>query len=376
MNKFVGFVIKEFYHIIRDRRTLIIILGIPVIQLLLFGFVITTDIKDARIAIFDQSKDNVTTKLIQKILSSGYFKLDKYISSYNEIEQDFKKGKIKQVIVFENNFAQNLQKYGKANVQIISDGSDPNTSNLLVNYNTGIIADYTRELNQVSGIVYRVSGKTNMQIITEVRMLYNPELKSVYMFVPGLIGMLLILISAMMTSISITKEKELGTMEVLLVSPLRPFQIITGKVMPYIALSFINVIIVLLLAMFVFKIPIEGNIMLLLGECILYILVALSMGIFISTTTSSQQTAMTASLMGLFLPTMLLSGFIYPIENMPEILQWLCLLVPPRWFITILKNIMLKGNGFIYVWKETLILVGMMSFFMFLSVKKFKKRLE
>ena len=148
MNKFIGFVIKEFYHIIRDKRTLIILLGIPVIQLLLFGFVITTDISNARIAIYDQSKDNITTKLIQKILSSGYFRLDKYISSSDEIEKDFKKGKIKQVIVFENNFAQKLQKYGTANVQIVSDGSDPNTSDLLVNYNTGIIADYTRELNQ------------------------------------------------------------------------------------------------------------------------------------------------------------------------------------------------------------------------------------
>ena len=377
MNKFIGFVVKEFYHIIRDKRTLIILLGIPVIQLLLFGFVITTDISNAKIAIYDQSKDNITTKLIQKILSSGYFKLDKYINSSNEIEQYFKKGNIKQVIVFENNFAQKLQKYGKANVQIISDGSDPNTSNLLVNYNTGIIAAYTRELNLTNqSSNQQINKSTNQQIIIETRMIFNPELKSVYMFVPGLIGLLLILISAMMTSISITKEKELGTMEVLLVSPLRPFQILTGKVMPYIVMSFINVTIILLLAMFVFKIPIEGNIILLLAECTLYILVALSMGIFISTTTSSQQTAMTASLMGLFLPTLLLSGFIYPIENMPKILQWVCLIVPPRWFITIIKDIMIKGNGFIYIWKETLILIGMLIFFMILSIKKFKKRLE
>ena len=146
--------------------------------------------------------------------------------------------------------------------------------------------------------------------------------------------------------------------------------------MPYIALSFINVIIILLLALFVFKIPIEGNIILLLGECTLYILVALSMGIFISTTTSSQQTAMTASLMGLFLPTLLLSGFIYPIENMPKILQWVCQIVPPKWFISIIKDIMIKGNGFRYIWKETLILTGMLIFFMILSIKKFKKRLE
>lgn len=367
MNRFLGFVIKEFYHIIRDKRTLIILLGIPVVQLLLFGFVITTDINNARIAIFDRSKDNVTTKLIQKILSSGYFKLDKYITSYDDIEKDFKKGKIKQVIIFENNFAENLEKYHKANINLISDGSEPNTSNLLVNYNLGIISDFNRDLNR--------NAQIPLQINPEVRMFYNPELKSVFMFVPGLIALLLILISAMMTSISITREKEFGTMEVLLASPLRPFQIITGKVMPYILLSFINVFIIIMLSILVFKIPIEGNILLLLAECTLYILLSLSIGIFISTTTSSQQTAMTASLMGLMLPTILLSGFIYPIENMPKILQMLTLIVPPRWFLIILKNIMLKGNGFFYVWKETLILIIMLLFFMFLSTKKFKKRL-
>jgi ABC-2 type transport system permease protein len=368
MKRFWGFVIKEFYHIIRDKRTLIILLGLPVVQLLLFGYVITNDIRNARIAIYDQSRDNITTKLTQKILSSGYFKLEKYIENYDEIDKDFKKGKIKQVIVFESNFAEKLEKYGKANVQIISDGSEPNTSSLLVNYNMGIISDFTRGLNAQTNIP--------IQIIPEVRMFYNPELKSVFMFVPGLMGLLLILISAMMTSISLTREKELGTMEVLLASPLRPIQILTGKVMPYIALSFINVIIIIVIALFVFKIPIAGSIFLLLAECLLYILVALSMGIFISTTTSSQQTAMTASLMGLLLPTMLLSGFIYPIENMPKILQWVCLIVPPRWFIIIVKNIMLKGNGFMYVWKETLILIGMLLFFIILSIRKFKKRLE
>ena len=368
MKRFIGFVVKEFYHIFRDKRTLIILIGIPVVQMLLFGFVITTDISNAKIAVYDQSRDNVTTKLIQKIISSGYFKMEKYLYSYDDIEKDFRKGKIKQVIVFENNFAENLEKYGKANVQIIGDGSEPNTSEMLLNYNRGIITDYVREINPLAKVPY--------QINSEVRMYYNPELKSVFMFVPGLMGLLLILISAMMTSISITREKEQGTMEILLVSPLKPFQIITGKVMPYIALSFINVIIILLLAMFVFKIPIEGNIILLLGECTLYILVALAMGIFISTTTSSQQTAMTASVMGLMLPTMLLSGFIYPIENMPKILQFVSLIVPPRWFIIIVKNIMLKGNGFMYVWKETLILIGMLMFFIMLSVKKFKKRLE
>lgn len=368
MKQFIGFVIKEYYHIIRDMRTLVILIGIPVIQLLLFGYVISNDIRDARISIYDQSRDEVTQRLTQKILSSGYFKLEKYIYSYEDIEKDFRKGFIKQVIIFENNFAEKLNKEGKANVQIICDASEPNTSNLLVNYNMGIINDFIREINP--------QMKLPVQIIPEVRMYYNPELKSVFMFVPGLMGLLLMLISAMMTSISITREKELGTMEVLLVSPLRPIQIVIGKVMPYILLSFINVIIILLLAMFVFGIPIMGNLMLLLSESLLYIILALSIGILISSITSSQQIAMMISMLSLMLPSILLSGFIYPIENMPKILQLLCYIMPPKYFIIILKNIMLKGTGFLFVWKETLVLTGMIVLFIGLSIRNFKIRLE
>jgi ABC-2 type transport system permease protein len=196
------------------------------------------------------------------------------------------------------------------------------------------------------------------------------------MFVPGIMAMLLMLISAMMTSISITREKETGTMEVLLVSPLKPIQIIVGKVVPYVFLSFINAVVILILGKFVFGVPINGSILLLLGESILYILTALSLGIMISTLTKTQQTAMLISMLVLMLPSILLSGFIFPIENMPTPLQFLCQIMPPKWFIIIIKNIMLKGVGFAYVWKETLILFGMMVFFILVSVKKFKIRLE
>ncbi len=368
MRRFWGFVIKEFYHIIRDKRTLIILLAMPIVQLLLFGFVITNDINNARIAIYDQSKDNITNKLTQKILSSGYFKLDKFIESYDEIDKDFKKGYIKQVIVFENNFAEKLEKYGKANVQIISDASEPNTSNILVNYNIVLINDFVREINK--------GATVPLKILPEIRMVYNPQIKSVFMFVPGLIGLLMMLITAMMTSISITREKELGTMEVLLVSPLKPLQIIVGKVIPYITLAFIDALLILILSVLVFRIPIQGNIFLLLAMTILYILVALSMGILISTVTSSQQVAMMISLVALMLPSILLSGFIYPIENMPMPLQWLCQIMPPKWFIIIIKSIMLKGAGFMYIWKEALVLAGMMVFYIFMSVRNFKIRLE
>jgi len=363
-----GFIIKEFYHIFRDFRTLIILFGIPVVQLMLFGFVVTNEIKDAKIAIYDQSKDQVTQKITQKLLSSGYFLLDKNIKNYSEIESCFKEGNIKEVIVFESDFARKLEKEGKANMQLIADASDPNTANLLVNYTRAIINNYVAEMAP--------QAKIPLQIIPQVRMQYNPNLKGVFMFVPGIMAMLLMLISAMLTSISITREKELGTMEILLVSPLRPIQIIVGKVLPYVLLSFVNAVIILLIGNFIFEVPIQGSIILLLAESVLFIMVALSLGILISTLTNSQQVAMMISLVALMLPTILLSGFIFPIENMPVVLQALCQFMPPKWFITIIKSIMLKGVGLGYIWKETLVLVIMMSVFILLSVRKFKVRLE
>lgn len=368
MNTFKSFVIKEFYHIFRDKRTMFVLFGMPIAQLLLFGFVITNEIKDVKIAILDHSKDNVTKEITSKILSSGYFKLEDYLQTNSEIEPTFRKGDVKEVIVFEDGFAEKLTKTGKANIQILADASDANTANLITNYTTAIVMSYSNDL--VKNI------ERPMQIKPEVRMMFNEELKGVYMFIPGIMAMILMLISAMLTSISIVREKELGTMEVLLVSPLRPIQIILGKVTPYVLLSFINALIIITLGVTVFKMPVEGNMLLLLGESMLFIILALSLGIFISTVTTSQQTAMMMSMFALMLPTILLSGFIYPIANMPWILQALCQILPPKWFIVIIKNIMIKGTSFYYVWFETTILIVMTLVFILLSYKKFKIRLE
>ncbi len=368
MNRFWSFVKKEFYHIFRDPRTMLILFGMPIAQILIFGYVVTNEIKDVRIGIYDQSKDEVTREITNKILSSGYFLLDNNLNTDKNIEEIFKEGKVKEIIIFEPDFAKKLISNGSAAIQLIADASDANTANLIVNYTQAIIFDYIKKKN--AGIQYP------LQIIPEVRMLYNEELKGVYMFVPGTMALILMLISAMMTSISIAREKELGTMEVLLVSPLRPAQIVLGKVTPYVVLSFINAVTIILLGYFVFNVPVKGSIVLLLAESMLFILLALSIGIFISTVIKSQQMAMFISMFALMMPTILLSGFIFPIENMPEILQWLSYIIPPRWFIIIIKNIMLKGTGFLYVWKETLILSVMIIFFIALSIKKFKIRLE
>jgi ABC-2 type transport system permease protein len=363
-----GFIIKEFYHIFRDYRSMIVLFGMPVIQVLLFGFALSTEIKNAPIAIIDHSNDQVTRAITSKILSSGFFILADEVPGEGHIEEIFRHGKVKEVIIFESDFATKLEKDRQAGIQVISDASDPNTANLLVSYTSAIINDYQQEYSK--GLSLPVT------ITTESQMMYNPALKSVFMFVPGVITILLMLITAMMTSISIAREKEMGTMEILLVSPMRPIQIIAGKVLPYVLLAFSNAVIILLLSYFVLGMPVKGSLLLLLAESFLFIVMALSLGIFISTVSNSQQMAMMLSMFALMLPTILLSGFIFPIENMPLPLQVISNLMPPRWFIIIVKSIMIKGLGFQYIWKETLIIAGMALFFIALSVKKFKVRMD
>ena len=368
MKQFIGFVKKEFFHIFRDARTMLILFAIPIAQILIFGYVVTNDIKDVRIAILDKSKDDTTKKITNKILSSGYFVLDKNLSSDKEIEEIFKRGKVREVIVYEPNFGKKLEKENTAAIQIITDASNANIANMIANYTSGIIYNYIRELNK--------SVRIPMRIIPQSRMIFNENLKSVYMFVPGIMALILTLISALMTSVSIAREKEMGTMEVLLVSPLKPVQIIIGKVIPYVVISLVNALTIILLAYFVFELPVNGSVALLMTETMLYIMLALSLGILISTTAKTQQVAMFISVFALMLPTLLLSGFIYPIENMPKILQLLCYVMPAKYFIIIIKNIMIKGTGIMYVWKETAIIIGITLFIIILSVKKFKIRLE
>jgi ABC-2 type transport system permease protein len=369
MKRFLGFVRKEFLHIFRDFRTLIILFGIPAAQILLFGYVVSTDVRNAGVAFLDLSNDETTIKISDKICSSGFFKRTDNLLNYNDIDRVLKKGKTKAVIVFEKNFGRDLLSEGKAGILIIADGSEPNTATLVTNYLTAIITDFNRELaGSTDGISTLVQP--------EVKMFYNPGLKGHYMFVPGVITLIMILICALMTSVTITREKEFGTMEVLLVSPLKPVQIILGKVMPYFFLSFIDVIVILLLSWLVFDLPVKGSLVLLLAESMLYIMMSLSLGILISTVSDTMQKAIFISLVGMMLPTILLSGFIFPIENMPKVYGWLSSILPPRYFIVIIKNIMIKGTGFLYVWKETLILIVFTAAFIGLSIRNFKIRLQ
>jgi ABC-2 type transport system permease protein len=362
-----GLIIKEFYHIIRDKRTLFILLAMPIMQILIFGFALTNEVKNSSIAVFDQGKDNASKELIQELDASNYFSIWKNLNSYTEIEAEFKKGKVKMVVVFPAGFAEDLKHFNKAQVQLISDASDPNLANTMNSYANSIIMDYQNRVNDGLKLPYTIK--------MEYRMLYNPQLKGAYSFVPGVMSMVLMLICTMMTAITIVKEKEIGTMEVMLVSPVQPLKIVIAKAVPYLLLSIVNISTILLLSVFVLDVPVNGSIGLLMAESILFTITSLSLGLLISTVTDSQQTAMFISLTGMFLPTIMLSGFMFPIENMPLPLQIMSNIVPAKWFYFIVKSVMIKGVGIASVWRETLILMGMTLFFLMLSIKKFKIRL-
>jgi ABC-2 type transport system permease protein len=368
MKQLFSFIKKEFHHVFRDRKTLLMLFGLPIIQIVVFGFALTNEIKNANIVVVDNARDLASQQIINKIEGSKFFSVKKILMSPSQIDDAFKEGTIKLAIVFPLNFNADLLHLNKSSLQVIADASDPNTAATLTNYISSIVADYQTQLSQNVSVPYRIQP--------EVRMLYNPDLKGAPNFVPGVMAMVLLLVCVMMTSVSIVREKELGTMEILLVSPVKPLMVIVAKAIPYLFLSLVNLCGILLLSVYALDLPIKGSLALLFAESTLLIITALSLGLLISTITSSQQSAMFASMLGMMLPTMLLSGYMFPIENMPVVLQVLSNIIPARWYYVIVKAIMLKGLGFAFIWKETLILAGMTVFFILLSLRNFKIRLE
>ena len=367
MSEFWTYVIKEFKHILRDRRTLFVLLGIPIAQILLFGFALTNEVKNSKFAVLDLSKDEQTRLITERLAASQFFDLAEHLTSYDQIERSFQAGHSNLVVVFPAGFGRDLEQSHHAQVQLVADASDPNLGSTLINYASAIIQDVQMELWDDQPLPYSIH--------TEVRMLYNPQLKGSFDFVPGVMAMVMMLICAMMTSIAIVREKEQGNMEVLLVSPLKPMVLILAKTVPYLALSLVNLTTILLLSVTLLELPIAGNLLLLYAESGLFIMTALALGMLISTSTNSQMMAMFISLVGLLLPTLMFSGFMFPIENMPLPLQVLSNLVPAKWYYLIVKDVMIKGLGFMSIWKETLILLGMTVFLSVLSWRKFDIRL-
>lgn len=367
MKTFLAFIRKEFWHVLRDKRSLVILLGLPVVMMILFGFALSSEVKNSNVAVLDYAQDDASHLLIDRINQSQYFSVQKYLHSEAEIESVFRKGEARLVVIFPQNFQDNLLHNNQVQVRLIGDASDPNTSNIVINYASSIFRDYQNELTNNKKLPYTIE--------TETRMLYNPQLKSSYNFVPGVMTLILMLLGAMMTSVSIVKEKEMGTMEILLVSPMRPLMVVLSKAVPYLVLCFIDVIIILILAVFLLGMPIRGSLGLLLAESLLFIVTTLSLGLLVSSVVDSQQTAMFLSLVGFLMPALVFSGFMFPIENMPLPLQIISNLIPTKWYYSIVRAIMVKGLGFSYVIKQTLILVGMTLFYLTVAIRKFKIRL-
>ena len=362
MKQFWAFIKIEFFHIFRDRRTMLILWCMPVLQIILFGFAITTELNHSRVAVLDPSKDAVTTRITERIDENRYFSVVKELSSASDIETVFRHDEADIVVAFTPDFDANLST-GEAGIQLVVDATDPNTGNMMAGYVQGIVGQALQSGTQSSPIV-------------QTHLLFNPQMKSAYNFVPGVMGLILMLICAMMTSISIVREKETGTMEVLLVSPIRPIFIILAKAVPYLVLSCVNLATILLLSVYVLHVPVEGSLWTLSFLSLLLIAVALSLGLLISCVVQNQVAAMIVSGMGLMMPVMLLSGMIFPIESMPAVLQWISNIIPARWYIQAVKKVMIEGLGMAAVWHEALILSGMAALLIGLSLKKFKERLE
>ena len=379
MSALTGLLRKEAYHIRRDRRTLAVLLALPVVQVVLFGFAIRTDVNGVRLAIVDPAPDDATLDLRNRFASAGVFRIVAVVSRTEDLDPLFQTGDAQEAVVFEAGFASRFVRADPAHILIITDATEPNTGGLVQAYAETVIERYQRELALAGpkGPALQPGGRVRAAaIVPEVRLRFNPTRESSNLFVPGLMAFVLTIISSLMTAISLTREKETGTMEALLVSPLRPWEIIVGKVAPYLVIGFTSVIAVLVEARLVFHVPLRGSVALLLLEGGLYILVSLSLGILVSARTSSQRVAMMGALLGTMLPNVLLSGFIFPVESMPAPLRFVSVLVPGRWFVLIARGIMLKGIGLDYLWRETLILAAMAAVMLAASTRSFKERLE
>lgn len=367
MKQFFAFVRKEFYHIFRDRRTMLILLGMPVVQIILFGFAISTEVKNVRVVVLDPSNDVMTRRIVDRIGASEYFRMERMIHSPEELEAIFREGDADLAIVFSTRFADGIYS-GDSQIQLVADATDPNMATTRTNYAAGIIASVQQELMP--------PGVSVATIVPDVKLLYNPQMKSTYNFVPGVMGLILMLICAMMTSISIVREKEIGTMEILLVSPVKPLFVILSKAVPYFVLSFVNLVTILLLSVYVLHVPVAGSLFWLITVSLLFIFVSLALGLLISSVTRTQVAAMLASGLILMMPTMILSGMIFPIESMPLVLQIISDILPARWYIQAVRKLMIEGVDITLVLKEVGILAFMAAVLITISFKKFKNRLE
>lgn len=370
MKEFAASVIKEFRHILRDRRTILIAMVMPVVQIILFGFAVSTEVNDVRVVYCGDMSDQAVRKMVDRIDNNMYLRITGRLSRPEEAEDLFRKSKADAAVCFSQDFGSSLISSGHAQAMIIGDGSDPNTAQMIASYIKGVINMEQADIG-ISMAGERESGMTPV-----VQLMYNPAMKSSYNFVPGVMGLILMLICSMMTAVSIVREKETGTLELLLVSPVKPMWIIISKMIPYLALSAVNFLTILLLSHYVMEVPVNGSLLLLSVAALVFVVTSLALGLLISVISSTQRTALLICGMGLTMPTMIFSGIIFPCESMPDILQWFSDIIPAKWFIIIVKKVMIQGDGLSSVIKEMSILIFMAAVLLAVSVKSFRTRLK
>lgn len=374
--RFISFVGKEFNHILRDTRTLMVLLVMPVVMIVLFGFALSTELKNVKVGVYTPSSDVFAQKLISRIDASEYFTVVLDASEKEELDAAFLNNNIEVAIIFQENFYYQLSHEGSANVQILLDGTNMNIAQMAQFYLRNIIARSQTDLAE-EVIMNNVdpSWVPPVEIKPSTTMLYNPQMKSSFNFVPGVMGMILTLVCSMMTSVSIVREKERGTMEVLLVSPVKPFLVIIAKTIPYFVISAVNLATTILLAIYLLQVPVSGSMLWVVMISLLYIMVSLSLGILVSTLVSTQEEAILISAMVFLLPTLLLSGMLFPIESMPVALQYFSNVIPARWYIDAMKALMIQGVSVKYCLDIVLILFGFLIAITSFSVYKYKDRL-
>ena len=373
MKQFISFVIKEAKHILRDKRTMLILFGMPVVMMLLFGFAITTDVKNVRAVVVTSQMDHQTQQAVERLSQSEYFTITATVGTPSEAERLIRSQQADMAVIPGRPTPLPLPAREGSNYcswQIMVDGSDPNMAQQWTNYAQAIL---TQSVSNKSIYSPPSQGEVGGG---SLRLLYNPQMKSAYNFVPAIMGMLLMLICAMMTSISIVREKERGTMEVLLVSPVRPLMVIIAKAVPYLVLAFAILIVILLMARYVLGVPLVGSLFWIVVVSIIYILLALSLGLLISNVAQTQLVALLLSAMVLLMPVVMLSGMMFPVESMPQVLQWIAAVVPPRYYIDAMRKLMIMGVGIGEVMKEVTILVAMTVLLLTVALKKFNVRLE
>ena len=351
MKQFFSFVLKEAKHIFRDKRTMLMLFGMPIMLMLLFGFAVTNDVRNVRTIIVASSMDYATRQATNRLAVSEYFTISAQVSTPAEAEREIRAQRADMAVVFSPQFT---MKHGK--VQFIVDASDSNQSQQWTNYATQVLFNPAQSL-------------------VNIKLIYNPQMRSAYNFVPAIMGMLLMLICAMMTSISIVREKEKGTMEILLVSPTKPLLIILAKVVPYLVVSVSILVIILLLSAFVLAVPIAGSLWWIFLVSGIYILLALSLGLLVSNLVKTQFVALIICAMMLLMPILMLSGMIFPLESMPQVLQWISTVIPTRYYISAMRKLLIMGAGIEQVLSEIMILTSMLILLLILSLATFKKRL-